>query len=50
MNVVSSKIDKLELEQLIRLKPKTLDDLKNNNILSPIKIKTHGEQIIDIFK
>ena len=39
-----------ELEQLIRLKPKKLDDLKNSNILSSIKIKTHGEQIIEIFK
>ena len=27
-----------ELEQLIKLKPKTLDDLKNNNILSSIKV------------
>lgn len=39
-----------ELEQLIRLKPKTLEDLKNNNILSSIKVKTHGEKIIEMFK
>jgi len=37
-----------ELESLIKVKPKTLDELKNANILLPVKIKTHGEQIITI--
>lgn len=36
-----------ELDQLIELKPKTLNELKNAKILSPIKIKTHGESIIE---
>ena len=39
-----------ELEQLIKLKPKTIEDLKNSNILSEIKIKTHGNKIIELFK
>jgi len=39
-----------ELQKLIRFKPKTLDDLKKNNIVSPIKVKIHGKQIIEIFK
>ena len=33
-----------ELDKILELKPKTIDEL--NNILSPIKMKTHGEQII----
>ena len=36
-----------ELEKLLEIKPKTLDELKNANILSPVKVKTHGQQIID---
>lgn len=35
-----------ELEKLLKLRPKTLDELKNANILSSIKVKTHGQQII----
>ncbi len=37
-----------ELEKLLEIKPKTLDELKNANILSPVKVKTHGQQIIDV--
>ena len=33
-----------ELDKLVELKPKTIEEL--NNILSPIKVKTHGEVII----
>ena len=36
-----------ELEKLIELRPKTIDELKSMNILSPIKVKTHGEVIIN---
>ena len=36
-----------ELNKLLEIKPKTLDELKNANILSPVKINTHGQQIID---
>ncbi len=36
-----------ELNKLLELRPKTLDELKNANILSPVKINTHGQQIID---
>lgn len=39
-----------ELEKLIELHPRTLEELKKSNILSPIKVKTHGEQIISILK
>ena len=39
-----------ELNKLLELKPKTLDELKDANILSSIKIKTHGQQIIDTLK
>lgn len=35
-----------ELEKIIELKPKTLEDLKS--ILTEIKIKTHGEQILEV--
>lgn len=35
-----------ELEKLIEIRPKTIEDLKNANILTPVKIKIHGEQII----
>ncbi len=39
-----------ELEKLLEIKPSTLDDLKNANILPSIKIKTHGQEIIDALK
>ena len=35
-----------ELDKLIEVRPKTIEELKNANILTPIKIKTHGEKII----
>ena len=35
-----------ELDKLIEIKPKTIEELKNANILTPVKIKTHGEEII----
>ena len=37
-----------ELEQIIELKPKTLEELKDAKILTAIKIQCHGEEIIDI--
>ena len=37
-----------ELDKLVELRPKSLDELKNSNILAPIKVKTHGELIIQI--
>lgn len=36
-----------ELDKLIEKRPKTIEELKNSNILSPIKIKIHGYQILD---
>ena len=33
-----------ELDKLVELKPKSIEEL--NNILTPIKVKTHGEVII----
>lgn len=39
-----------ELEKLLEIKPTTIEQLKSANILSPVKIKTHGQQIIDILK
>ena len=36
-----------ELDKLVELKPKTIEQLKKSNILSPIKIKTHGNEIIN---
>ena len=36
-----------ELDKLVELKPKTIEELKKLNILSPVKIKTHGEIIIE---
>ncbi len=35
-----------ELDKLVEIRPKTLDELKKSNILTPVKIKTHGEEII----
>ena len=37
-----------ELEELLKIMPKTIEDLKNSKILTQIKIKTHGEHIINI--
>ena len=37
-----------ELDKLVELRPKTIGDLNSLNILSPVKIKTHGNQIIEI--
>jgi hypothetical protein len=37
-----------ELEKLLKYKPKTLSELKKLNILSDIKIKIHGQNIINI--
>ncbi len=37
-----------ELEKLIKLTPKTIEELNSLNILSDIKIKTHGTQIINV--
>ena len=39
-----------ELDKLVELRPKTIEELKNANILSPIKIKTHGKIIIEEIK
>ena len=36
-----------ELDKLIEVKPKTIEELKNANILTPIKIKTHGDLIVE---
>ena len=37
-----------ELEKLVKYRPKTIDELKSLNILKPIRVKTHGEMIIEI--
>ena len=37
-----------ELNKIIELIPNTIEELKNLNILTPVKIKTHGNQIISI--
>ena len=37
-----------ELDKLVELRPKTIEELKNVNILTTIKIKTHGEEIIKV--
>ena len=37
-----------ELDKLVEVKPKTIEELTNSNILPAIKIKTHGEKIISI--
>ena len=36
-----------ELDEIVELRPKTIEELKNANILTPIKLKTHGEKIIE---
>ena len=35
-----------ELDKLLEKRPKSLEELKKLNILSPIKVTTHGELII----
>lgn len=37
----------IELEKLVELKPSSIDELKKLNILTPVKVKTHGESIIN---
>lgn len=37
-----------ELEKIAELRPNSLDELRRANILAPIKIKTHGDAIIDV--
>lgn len=37
-----------ELDLLVKVKPKTLEELKGLNILSSVKINTHGKLIIEI--
>ena len=37
-----------ELDKLIEVKPKKIEELTDSNILPAIKIKTHGEKIISI--
>lgn len=36
-----------ELDKLVKLRHKTIDELKKLNILTPVKVKTHGESIIN---
>ena len=36
-----------ELNKILKIRPETIDELKNANILSDVKIKTHGEAIIN---
>ena len=36
-----------ELEKILELRPKTIEELKNCNILALVKIKTHGIHIIE---
>lgn len=36
-----------ELDKLVEVRPKTIEELKSSNILTPIKIKTHGKTIIE---
>ena len=36
-----------ELDKLIEVRPQSIEALKKSNILTPIKIKTHGELIIN---
>ena len=37
-----------ELDKLVDVHPKTIEQLKSSNILTPVKIKTHGEKIIEV--
>lgn len=36
-----------ELDKLVEIKPKTIEELKKSNILTSVKIKTHGSLIIE---
>lgn len=36
-----------ELDKLVELKPKTIEELEASNILSEIKVKTHGKEIVN---
>lgn len=36
-----------ELDKLVKLRPTSIDELKKLNILTPVKVKTHGESIIN---
>ena len=35
-----------ELDKLVEVRPKTVEELVNSNILPDVKVKTHGEEII----
>lgn len=37
-----------ELEKILKLSPKTIEELKKSKILSDVKLKLHGEEIIKI--
>ena len=37
-----------QLDRLIELKPKTIEELKSYNILEEVKVKLHGEEIVKI--
>lgn len=39
-----------ELDKIVELKPKTIDELRNAKILTNIKIQTHGVAIINEIK
>ncbi len=39
-----------ELELLVSKKPTTIEELKSLNILTPIKVRCHGEEIVNIIK
>ena len=36
-----------ELDKIVELKPKSIEELKKLNILIPIKIKVHGECLVN---
>lgn len=36
-----------ELDKIVEVKPRTMEELKSSNILNTVKIKSHGEQILD---
>ena len=37
-----------ELEKILKLKPKTIEELQNAKILTDVKLKLHGKEIIEI--
>ena len=37
-----------ELEKLLLVKPKTINELKDSKILNDIKVDLHGKEIVDI--